>query len=185
MCNPCLAFCSTSRIANAGLAHARERLEQFAAHQRREAERGLVQQQQSRRRHQRAADRDHLLLAAAHGAGDLRAALGKAREQRATRARLSLSVARARRAKAPSSRFSRTVSSGKMPRPSGTSAMPASTISCGGSASRSLPSNVTRARLRLDSPAIALSKRRLAGAVRTEHHDDLARLDVEVDAGSA
>ena len=62
--------------------------------------------------------------------------------------------------------------------------MPASTISCGGSASRSRPSKRdARARLRLDQPGDRLEQGRLAGAVRAEHHDDLARLHVEVDAG--
>ena len=46
-----------------------------------------------------------------------------------------------------------------MPRPSGASAIPASTISCGGSASRSCPSKVTREPdCGWISPAIDLSK---------------------------
>ena len=67
------------------------------AHERRKAERGLVEQQNFRRRHQRAADRHHLLLAAAHGAGLLGEALGQPGKQRDDRARFSVSE----RARAP------------------------------------------------------------------------------------
>ena len=47
----------------------------------RQAERGLVEQQQPRPADQRARDRHHLLLAAAQQAGRLLEALGDAREQ--------------------------------------------------------------------------------------------------------
>jgi len=46
--------------------------EDLAREDRRQPERGLVEEQQPRPRHQRAADREHLLLAAREGAGDLR-----------------------------------------------------------------------------------------------------------------
>ena len=46
-----------------------------------EPERGLVQQQQPRARHQRAADRHHLLLAAGERARGLAAPLGEDREE--------------------------------------------------------------------------------------------------------
>ena len=68
--------------ADAEAADARERLEQFLADQRRQAERRLVEQKQTRMRHQRPADAHHLLLAAAHGADNLLLALGQARKQR-------------------------------------------------------------------------------------------------------
>ena len=48
--------------------------------QRRKAERRLVEQQQARLAHQRARDRQHLLLAARQGAGQLVLALLQARE---------------------------------------------------------------------------------------------------------
>ncbi len=51
-------------------------------HQRREAERGFVQHQQARAAHQRAADRQHLLLAAGQGAAALGHALLEPRKQR-------------------------------------------------------------------------------------------------------
>ena len=54
--------------------------ENVAHHEGREAERGLVHQQQLRRRDERARDRHHLLLAAAERAGDLVVALPQARE---------------------------------------------------------------------------------------------------------
>src|SRR3954468_2643890 len=47
----------------------------------RQAERGLVDQQQLRRPHQAPADRDHRLLAARHGASELHPALGQSRKQ--------------------------------------------------------------------------------------------------------
>ena len=49
--------------------------------QRRQSDRGLVHQQDARRQHQRAGERQHLLLAAAHAAGELAAPLGQARER--------------------------------------------------------------------------------------------------------
>jgi hypothetical protein len=49
--------------------------------QRREAHRRLVHQQQARPAHQRAPDRQHLLLAAGEGAGELAVALGQRGEQ--------------------------------------------------------------------------------------------------------
>src|SRR5690606_30232646 len=57
--------------AHALLVEARERLGDLARQQRREAERGLVQEQYLRLGHQRPADREHLLLAAGEAAGRL------------------------------------------------------------------------------------------------------------------
>ena len=56
-------------------------LEHLLHHDRRQTRRRLVEQQQFRIRHQRAADRAHLLLAARHGAGHLAAPLLHARKQ--------------------------------------------------------------------------------------------------------
>ena len=61
-----------------------------------------------------------------------------------TCSRRAASPSRARFGLAPSSRFSFTVRSPKMPRPSGTSASPLSTISCAASAEISRPPSVTR-----------------------------------------
>lgn len=49
--------------------------------QRRQAQGGLVEQQQARARHQGAADGQHLLFAAGHGAGTLVGPLAQAREE--------------------------------------------------------------------------------------------------------
>src|SRR5262245_41114368 len=54
--------------------------EDLAYHERGEAERRFVHQQQSRRRNQRACDRNHLLLAAAERASNLVLAFAQARE---------------------------------------------------------------------------------------------------------
>ena len=56
-------------------------LEDLLDEDRREAHRRLVEQQQLRARHQRAADRAHLLLAARHRPGLLRPTLVQTREQ--------------------------------------------------------------------------------------------------------
>ena len=95
-----------------------------------------------------------------------------------TRSMLSASRGRARFGCAPSTRFSCTVRSANMPRSSGTSAIPVSTISCGGRWVMSTPSIVTV----LPGIARRLAGDRaqegaLAGAVGAEHHDDLARRD--------
>ena len=93
----CVAFCSTSSTPTPSSLTRPSACEQLLAHQRREAERGLVEQQDLRLRHQRPADRQHLLLAAAHGARELAHALAEARKQGQTRSRLAASCARARR----------------------------------------------------------------------------------------
>ena len=57
------------------LADLADDVEDLRDHQRRQAQRGLIQQQQARTGHQRAADGQHLLLAAGHQAGALAGAL--------------------------------------------------------------------------------------------------------------
>src|ERR1700759_3724304 len=61
---------------------ARDEREQFLDQKRREAERGLVENEQCRLGHQPAADGEHLLLAARKRAGSLAAALAQPRENR-------------------------------------------------------------------------------------------------------
>ena len=56
-------------------------LEDLGNDQRRQAQRGLVEQQQAWARHQGAADGQHLLFAAGHGAGALVGPLAQAREE--------------------------------------------------------------------------------------------------------
>src|SRR2546426_12841694 len=53
-------------------------------YQRRQPQRGLVQQEQPGTTHQRAGDREHLLLAAGERAGELPAALGQTRSEEHT-----------------------------------------------------------------------------------------------------
>ena len=64
------------------LVHLDDRLEDALHKDRRETHRRLVQHEQRRARHQRAADRAHLLLAAGHRARLLALAFCKPREQR-------------------------------------------------------------------------------------------------------
>ena len=89
--------------------------------QRREAERRLVEQQQARPRHQRARDRDHLLLAARQLAGGAaRASRLQHREQRERGVERRLRAAPSPPAgRLPSSRFSSTVMPVNRRRPSG------------------------------------------------------------------
>ena len=95
-------------------------------HQRREAERGLVEHDELGRAHQAAADGEHLLLAAGHGAGELVRALGEPAGTWRTRPRSVrfCAPARARGSIAPISRFSSTVRLGNTWRPSATWPMP-------------------------------------------------------------
>ena len=62
------------------VAQAPDQREHLLDEDRRQAERRFVEDEQARLGHQAAADRQHLLLAAAHRAGPLALALGKARE---------------------------------------------------------------------------------------------------------
>ena len=64
----CSTFCSTSRIESPSACSRPMRANNSSTSERREAQRGLVEDQQLRTAHQPAADRDHLLLAAAHRA---------------------------------------------------------------------------------------------------------------------
>ena len=66
--------------------------EDLGDEQRREAERRLVEQEQARALHERAREREHLLLAAAERAGLLVAPLLEPREVRAARARSRPSI---------------------------------------------------------------------------------------------
>ena len=75
------AFCSTSSIATPCSRLMRAMMAKMSSHdQRREAERGLVEQHQRGLADEGAADREHLLLAAGEIAGQLLAALREARE---------------------------------------------------------------------------------------------------------
>ena len=64
-----VAFCSTSRTDGALAVDLADHLADLADDARREAQRGLVEEQQLRAGHQAAADRQHLLLAAGEQAG--------------------------------------------------------------------------------------------------------------------
>ena len=121
-------------------------VEHLVDEHRRQAHRRLVHQQQLRPRHQRAADRDHLLLAARQRAGILVEPLLDAREQCEDALIVGIELGRQvrwRRLKAPSARFSRTVMRPNSRRASGTSEMPRPTIDCVGSRSMRSPPNCT------------------------------------------
>ena len=83
---------------------------------------------------------------------------------------------------APICRFSSTVMRAKMRRPSGACAMRSRAISCVGRPVMSRPSNRMRALARARVAEDGHHQRRFAGAVGADHGDDLAVIDVEIDA---
>jgi hypothetical protein len=123
-----------------------------------EPQRRLVEHEQLRTGHERPRDGEHLLLAARQRPAELLGALaqdGEALEH----ALEVLGVRAARpRTKAPISRFSRTVISGKIRRPSGQCAMPARRISWAGRPSM-------RASRKVTGPRGAAGARRWSSAV--------------------
>ena len=156
--------------------------EHLLHHDRRETRGGLVEQQQFRVRHQRAADRAHLLLAARHGAGHLAAAFLHARKQiehefqplgifgaraRHERAHLQIVVDREPRKQPAVLRHMRDAEADD--------------------AMRRRRQHVgafhrDRALGRPDQARDHPHQGGLAGAVRADHADRLARLDLEADA---
>ena len=108
-------------------------LENRLHQQRRDAERRLVEHQALRLAHQRAADREHLLLAAGERAGGLLLALLQARENAEDVVEILRRCLRCRSAgRRPCGDFPCTVRLAKTMRPSGTCARPRATILCGG-----------------------------------------------------
>src|SRR6516164_1801377 len=126
----------------------------LAHHDRRETETDLVAEQKFRVGHQRAADRDHLLLAARErGARDM-AALGQRREQLVD----PRQAPRPRPTKlAADDEVLLDRERGEQPPPSGTSAMPRATTAWAGSSPIGSPSKTTASRRDAITPAMHLS----------------------------
>jgi hypothetical protein len=171
------AFCSTRKIVVPDALISRMILKIVLHELRCQAERRLVQEQQRGTRQERAADGEHLLLAARKRPGPLGETLlqaGKEREH-------ALAVARrpcGRRGRRRRGRgFSSTVRFGKMPRPSGTCAIPSRRILCAATPARFLPVERDRSAGCLQKAADGAKRRRLAGPVRADQRDDLSRLD--------
>ena len=116
--SPSPRFCSTSRIARPSAASVRKVSIRLLDDRRREALGRLVHDQQPRVEQQRAADREHLLLAAGELRAAVPAALGEAREQLVDARRAS--SGRSPRRGATMRRCSSTVSDGNRRRPCGT-----------------------------------------------------------------
>ena len=152
--------------------------------QRRETERGLVQQHQPRARHQRARDHQHLLLSARERAGDLVDALGEHREALEHLAQIAL-VSR-RRAAAEGAeheifahgqlRATCRVLPARRP-------MPSRAISWVRRPLVRAPANSISPPAIGTSPIIALQQRALAGAVGADQRHHLALVDRERHAG--
>ena len=160
-------------------------LEQLAAQQRRQPERRLVEHQDRRvptsargRSPPSAARRRSSCAPAARCA---RPGSGTGRARAADSAPPAARARAARRRRAAGSRAP--IRSPKMPRPSGTSARPASTMRCGGWSVTAWPSSRTWLEAAQRHHAgHRLQQRGLAGAVGAEDDDDLARRDVQVHA---
>ena len=157
-----------------------ERLEDDVDDRRREPERGLVEEEHVRARDERARDRELLLLAAGERARLPAPELLHDREQLVDRVDVLLRrPRRSRRPASPSRRFSSTVSSAKIRRPSGTSATPLRATPPGVRPTSDAPaSRISPARGR-DEAHDRVQRRRLAGAVRPDQPDDLAAPHLE------
>ena len=167
-------YCSTSRMAMpACVAQIADGAADILDDRRLDAFGRLVEHQQLRPHHQRAADGQLLLLAAGQVAAAPRQHLLQHRETARTHASGTLRSARFSGAK-PDSRFSCTVSSGKISRPCGTNAMPDRARSYAALRSSAFPSKAT---LPARQPVMADDRSHqtgLADAVAAEHAGDLA-----------
>ena len=137
---PAAMFCSTSSMVTPARFSSASVRKIVLHDERREAERGLVEEQQLRPRHQRAGERQHLLLAAGQRAGLLVHALAQDREEVVDALAVlgdAGAVAHARRRRAAGS----PPRSGepKTRRPSGQWATPSRTMRDGGSRSMRSP----------------------------------------------
>ena len=147
---------------------------------RRQPERGLVEQQHVGARDERARDRELLLLPA----GERARVAGAGTPARSGTARTRPPCRRPppralRRPARPSRRFSSTVSSAKMRRPSGTSATPLRATSSGARPRATLRRAGSPPPRAADDSHDRVQGRRLAGAVRPDQPDDLAAPHLE------
>ena len=172
--SPATAPRSAPPAGSAAPACRRDEAEQLLDQQRREPERGLVQDQQARLAHQAAADGEHLLLAAGERAGELPVRSFRRGKSANTRSRLA---ARAARAPGDSAELQvlahRQVGEhapalGHLDQAQARPRRPCARVMSAPS-KRICPSAPARAR-----HSVWL-KRGLAGAVASEHRDDLAR----------
>ena len=160
-------FLSITMSVSPSLLQRGEATPDLGAHQRRQALGRLVEDQQARIGHERAADREHLLLAARQLRAEIALALAQPREQRVhaiERPRLARPSTR----RLVATRFSRTVSVGKICRISGTRPMPACAIRYDGQSPIAWPSNSHAARVRRQHAEQAAHGGRLAHAVAAD-----------------
>ena len=157
--------------------------EQVVHHQRRQAERRLVEQQQLRPRHQRARDRHHLAAGRPTARRpDLRASPSSTGNSSSARVERRRAAARAHAAgRLPSSRFSRTLIAGEQAPPFGHERDAGSAQKrCGGSRVMSRPSSDDACRCaRAACPAIALISVVLPAPLGPTTTEQLAALHVE------
>ena len=151
---------------------------------RRDALGRLVEQHQQRIAHQRARDRQHLLLAAAHlrrrGRSGMRPRLGNsANSFSGVHDGAGMPSGKRRGGWRPISRFSSTVRSEKMRRSSGTKPSPRRAISNGLQPRNVLAAEAHRAAAARDQRHQRLHGGRLAGAVAAHQGDHLAAADLK------
>ena len=177
MASAACARCSTSSTVRPRDFSAATFAEDLLGQHRREAHRGLVEQQQLRARHQRAADRQHLLLSARQRAGrDRRAsrpAPGTSRRPRRDRARCRhRGASRRQAADCRRRRAARTPAA--LPAPARCRrARARAARACGSACRRNM---IVAAPNRLHAGNRA-QQRGLAGAVAADQRDHLARRD--------
>ena len=167
---------STTRMERPASLSRRDHRPDLPPHQGPEPFRRFVEDQELRVGHQRAADGEHLLLAAGERVGLLIAALRELREER-DHPLLAPVAGCGRRP----TRFSRTVSVGKQRRPSGTSPRPSHAARCEGSRARSWPAKAMLPSRCWHHAADGPDGRGLAHAVAAHERHDLAFVDRELD----
>ena len=177
---------SASRIAVPRVGDAAQRLADLGDHDRRQPQRRLVEKQQPRLSHQRAADREHLLLTAAQKAGALVDALAQDREHLedlVAQPPLAGAVARRERAE-PEVLTNRQIGEHAAPLERLRDAERHQARRVGALGRTSVEADVTRddrAAVVGEQPADGAQKRRLAGTVGADERDRFAGADVERD----
>ncbi len=154
--------------------------EDLADDERRQAERGLVEQQQPRPGEQGAAEREQLLLAAGEGARLLVAPVGELREELVDAGEVAGERVPARVAAEPQVLLDGQLDEGSAALGDVRDPEPRDRVGAGASAERTAAEDDRP--LAADGAGDGAQRRRLAGAVGAEDGDDLALADLEADA---
>ncbi len=173
-------FCSTRDDRHPAFSELQHDLEDLVDDDRREAERGFVEEQKLRAAHQRAADGHHLLLAARQPARRLVTPLAEDREQAVYLvAQLGEALAAAGDVAGDQVLLDREL---EHPPPFGQWPMPRRTIWCGFSPTTSSPLKRMVPLVGRFSPLIVRSSVVLPATIGTDEADDFAGQDLKADA---